>query len=136
MDLQLCRRSYMPDGIFSQLKQFDGQLLCATLEHAYDDGDGYFVPKIPGGVYTCKRGIHALHNGIPFETFEITGVEGHVNLLFHAGNFNKDSEGCVLLGEHQVQSNGVDMVTNSRTTFQQFMQLQFGVEEFRLEVIE
>jgi hypothetical protein len=97
-----------------------------------------FPAKIPNGVFDCVRGIHALEDGVPFETFEITGVEGHSGLLFHWGNYNKNSKGCVCTGEDFVDapksSVHEDMVTNSRATFAKLMTLQTGVDRFQLTV--
>jgi hypothetical protein len=132
MDLILTRTSYEQDGIFSELTQEDGTLIAYTLEHSYDN-----EPKIPNGSFVCVRGQHRL-NGMTedFTTFEITGVEGHSNLLFHWGNYNKDSEGCVLLGEKIVHDSNESnsMITNSRATFAKFMELQEGIDSFLLTV--
>lgn len=132
----LKRGDLRKDGIFGTFA-FDGEpTFCQTLEHAYGDGTGGWQPKVPSGMYTCVRGTHTLHNGIPFETFEITGVGGHSGILFHAGNWNKDSEGCVLVG-HTVatdQNTGDEMITGSRDQFAQWMARLEGVDSFQLEV--
>lgn len=128
----LKRDEFRPDGIFGAFS-FDGEpTFCRTLEHSYDG-----QPKLQPGIYTCLRGTHALHNGVQFITFEITGVAGHKGILFHAGNFNKDSEGCVLVG-HTIAinpANGEEMITGSRQEFAEFMERLEGVDEFELEVI-
>jgi len=86
MDLVLTRTLKHPDGIFSTLSALDGGVVCVAISHAYDDGAGGGEPKVPNGTYTCVRGTHQLEHGAPFETFEITGVEGHSGILFHIGN--------------------------------------------------
>ena len=137
MDLTLNRLHYENDGIFSTLLDSDGNRIAITLEHAFVQIDMHSVqPILQPGTYTCVRGMHQLtHMNTPFETFEITGVEGHTNILFHAGNFNDDSEGCVLLGENMAPYGNEEMVTNSQATFAYFMQLQEGVDTFTLTVI-
>ena len=71
-----------------------------------------------------------------FETFEVLGVEGHTGLLFHWGNFNRDSEGCILTGEEDFTSDsGERMVTASRKAFAEFMDMQKGVDSFLLAVV-
>ncbi len=133
--MKLVRTAFRPDGIFGRLYNDHGVPLAYTLEHAYAQTDGAWVPKLPNGEYKCVRGVHKLHNLVPFETFEILGVKGHDNILFHAGNFDKDSEGCVLLGQAIVkQADGSEMITNSRHTFQDFMNGLHGVTEFQLMV--
>lgn len=127
---------YAIDGIFGEL--FLGntdQKFCVTLVHAYEQLDGTYLPKVPPGVYKCVRGIHHLGpKAIPIETFEIIGIVGHSGLLFHPGNWNKDSEGCTLLGQYVVGSPYGRMVGNSQATFKIFMTYFTGINEFQLEV--
>ncbi len=137
MDLILTRKECRSDGIFSQLTDLSGNFICETLEHAYPDEDGVFHAKIPAGKYQCQRGNHMLHGmDTPFETFEITEVPGHSKLLFHWGNFQKDSEGCVLVGALMANSGGIQMITRSRDTFVRFMYLQKDSDSFELTVID
>ncbi len=127
--LKLNRREYRDDGIFSELTNAHGDILAHTVEHSYKN-----LPKLYVGTFKCKRGTHQLHTGPKFETFEITGVNGHTNILFHKGNWQSDSEGCVLLGEGIAHSSKGQMVTNSTVTFKHFMSLLDGVDEFTLVV--
>lgn len=135
MDLTLKRTAYKPFGIFGTLSDSLGQI-AVTLEHAYTDSVSFkWAPKIHAGVYTCVRGVHALKNGVPFETFEITGVYGHTGLLLHKGNFDRDSEGCVLLGQTLAPYGADEMVVSSAIAFDRFMQLQDGIDTFKLTVL-
>lgn len=129
MDLKLKREKHQEDGIFGILVDKRGKVLAYTLEHSYD-----LKPKLPNGTFKCVRGMHCLKGGKPFETFEITGVEGHTGILFHTGNWNKDSSGCVLLGDAIRESRQGEMITNSKVTFADFMDLQKNVNEFTLIV--
>lgn len=127
MNLTLKRNKFSKTGIFGQIEDESGGHICVTLEHSYN-----CAPKIPPGTYKCVRGTHQLAGAShPFETFEITGVVGHSGLLFHAGNYNVDSSGCVLVGETVVS----DMITSSRRTFERFMDLQEGEDSFTLTVL-
>lgn len=126
----------MSYGIFGELSFVDQSPLryAFTLEHAFAVGDK-FLPIIPEGIYNCVRGWHALKNGISFETFEVSGVEGHKGLLFHAGNFNDDSHGCILLGREIIDSSaGGKMIGNSKVTFENFMRRLSDVDEFTFTV--
>jgi hypothetical protein len=135
MNLTLTRKLFRADGIFSELVDDQGKFVAMTLEHSYSDGD-FFRPKIPNGTFQCVRGIHQLHGmAEPFQTFEITGVVGHTDLLFHAGNFNQDSEGCILLGQTIADDGMAEMVTNSKMTFAAFMDREKDVQEFMLSVV-
>jgi hypothetical protein len=54
-----------------------------------------------------------------FTTFEVEGVDGHDNILFHWGNYGqRDSQGCFLVGQMVLPSQ-IDewMITSSRKTF-------------------
>lgn len=137
MNLKLNRTDFREDGIFGQLlDEADGEV-AVTLEHSYDSGlgDGSYAPKLPPGTYQCVRGQHQLHSGPPFITFEITNVPGHTNILLHVGNYNEDSEGCVLLGRRVLDDGmGKRMITSSRNTFNKFMDLQNNCNEFTLTV--
>jgi hypothetical protein len=129
--ITVTRNKFSKDGIFGEMTDKNGHL-CVTLEHAYQDAKGNWVPKIPQGTFTCVNGPHTLHSHPQeFWTYEIAGVAGHSNLLFHWGNFNKDSEGCVLLGQKIVEhpTEG-PMITNSRETFAMFIQLMAGLKTF------
>ena len=135
MDLKLIRNQFKADGIFGEMRDINGKLIAYTLEHAYDDGSGNYAPKTPPGQYTCQRGQHQLHSMTsPFETFQIMNVPNHSNILIHMGNWNTDSDGCCLIGEAIVPSSKGQMVTNSKATFVDFMQLQDGLDVFQLTV--
>lgn len=124
MDLKLVRKEKKDTGIFSEIQDMLGKKFFSTCEHSYDG-----QPKIPNGVFKCVRGDHVLHSG-PINTFEVTGVEGHHGLLFHSGNTEKDSEGCILVG----MSRENDSVISSRTALHEFLVLQNGEDEFQLTV--
>ena len=113
------------NGVFGEIKTLSGEHLFVTLEHVYS-----FGPKIQDGEYKCVLGTHRLLHGLDFQTYEITGIVGHSKVLFHYGNFNKDSDGCVLIGK-EIQ--GI-MITDSRESFSRFMQIQNGLNEFSLIV--
>lgn len=134
MDLKLVRNDYRADGVTSTLYDEDGNVIARTMEHAYLN-DGFYDPKIPDGVYQCLRGLHKLHvDSEPFESFEVMDVEGHDGLLFHVGNFNSDSNGCILLGLSIGEVGGQKALINSKLAFSKFMELQEGCDEFILTV--
>lgn len=138
MKINMIRTDFLESGIFGALETEDESLFLLTLEHAYpipESGastDRSWAPKIPKGTYTCIRGMHRLAGATEdFETFEITGVDGHTGLLFHPGNFNHDSSGCVLLG---LARNGDEGIMNSRDAFKMFMEKQKECDSFALTI--
>lgn len=138
MDLTMKRTELSADGIFGEILDDQNSLLFYSLEHAYDSGlgNGTFEPKIPPGIYTCSRGRHQLPSmSFPFETFEVTGVPGHINILFHVGNYNNDSSGCILLGSGRSLYSNPPCITKSKIAFDKFLVLQNNVNEFKLTVL-
>lgn len=128
----LQRLEFSDMGIFGSLRSLENEPeIAKTLEHSYFIPGGGFIAKLPFGTYRCVRGMHQLSGGFPFETFEITGVPGHSGILFHRGNFNRDSEGCILLGTDIENS----ALTHSADAFLKFMSGLDGVISFDLEVI-
>lgn len=137
MDLKIKNKLFEADGIFGLLFDDQGNKIANCLQHSYDSGlgNGTFVPKIPDGVYTCVRGQHRLESMThDFTTFELSNVPGHSNILFHWGNYNKDSAGCILLGSGMANINGTNMLLHSKDTFDKFMTLQSTVNQFTLTV--
>lgn len=127
MNLTLTRTKITANGIFGELRDDRGNLCFETLEHNFDG-----APALPPGVYKCVRGTHALEDGVPFVTFEITDVPGHTRILLHKGNWNRDSKGCVLLGN--VHDVGYTMILQSTAAFARFMAMQAGLDSFSLVV--
>lgn len=132
MGMRLVRSYAGSTGVFGRLYDEEGIMIAVTLEHAYEI-DGKWVPKIPAGTYPCVRGPHRLASMTSdFITFEITSVPGHTNILYHCGNTEADSEGCVLLGS--VLGNGE--ILESRAAFARFMGSRTGIDVFPLEVVD
>jgi len=127
MNITLKRTEIGSMGAFGRILEID----LFTLEHAYPVGLSDFAPKVPGGTYTCVRGVHQLLDRPPFETFQIRNVPGHVGILFHCGNTENDSEGCILLGLYK-SANGI---IESRSAFSKFMKLQEGVNDFEVTIL-
>jgi hypothetical protein len=118
-----------PAGAFGRLLHL-GKEIAKTLERTYED-PGEPVVKIPPGRHrtTITRFIRG-----QYTTYEVH-VYGHSRLLFHKGNFETDSDGCILLGESIGTLNGRPAVLNSGEAFERFMQCAAGAPEFYLEVI-
>jgi hypothetical protein len=139
MNLILVRTDYRPDGIFGELFAPMGPI-AVTLEHAYLDVNDGYVPKVSNGTYNCVRGLHRLEGmKAQFETFEIENVPGHTDILFHSGNANEDSAGCILVGGKIVKlpakvPSSRWLIINSRSTFANLMRLQQGCDSFSLTI--
>lgn len=126
MNLTLKRKDFVLYGIFGELFDEKDERVAVTLEHSYNK-----LPKLFPGKYLCKRGFHTLASHPNFETFEVMGVPGHDGILFHRGNVNNDSDGCILLGTNF----GTCCILDSREAFDNFMKMQEGLDEFYLTVL-
>jgi hypothetical protein len=133
MNLKLVRNSFGLYGVFGTLFDEFANFSVVTLEHAYRQPDNTWRPKVPAGVYVCKRGMHRLEtNPVLFEAFEVTNVPGHTNILLHRGNYNNDSAGCILVGmrgDHYC-------ILDSREAFEGLMKLQAGLDNFQLTIVD
>lgn len=131
MNLKLTRNKSSLYGVFGDLRDESGKIIAVTLEHAYLDGAVY-APKLAAGTYTVLR--HPPRR-LPYETFEVQNVPDFQGnrvdgILIHRGNFNNDSEGCILLG-HDI---GPACILESGVAFQEFMDLQKDLNSFTLTV--
>ena len=106
----------------------EGNIFCITLEPDAFDPVKY---QIPQGVYEVKR----FHGYKWKDTFEIR-VEGHTALLFHAGNIEQDSEGCILLGRNAGRLKKDRAILNSGNTFKRFMKIMKDDQRAFLEIRE
>jgi len=130
-EIQLIRQDFRMDGIFGILQNSQNELLAYTLEHSY-----LGAPKLPIGEYVCQRGLHRLKNSmVPFLTYEVLHVPNHSGILFHMGNTNTDSDGCILLGSGIIKPNSVSFaLSDSKIAFNKFMLSMGAYDHFQLKV--
>ena len=128
MNAILTRSSANLYGVFGQLVLSDGTKY-VTLEHAFPNGGTPvgFEPAVPVGTYTCQR---RLSPKFGFDVFELLNVPGHSYIEIHIGNYNKDTDGCILLGERL----GTGCILKSEVDFKDFMERMKGVDTFQLTV--
>jgi len=123
---ELVRVAKHEDGAFGVLLQH-GLPFAVTLEHTFDD-----EVIIPPGEYPCCRTVFRKKGYATFEIF----VPGHSRVLFHIGNLEEDSRGCILIGQEYGTLQGKPAVLLSRLGFNEFMGRAVGLSEFQLRVSE
>lgn len=125
MSLELKTVAVREDGCFSVML-WNGRPVAVSVERTFDDGR----PIIDNGRFLCKRDFY--HKG-GYETFEIQ-IERHDRILFHKGNWETDSTGCVLVAESFAVLRGMTAIAGSVQGFDEFMQLTAGLPEFWMTV--
>lgn len=110
MIITLTRKS--DDGLQTLGELTGGGFSCKTLELPWRNNE---VDRscIPAGVYECK---YTFSPKFQKYTYEITNVPNRPGIRIHGGNYNTDTEGCVLLGESYAYVNSdreLDLI-NSR----------------------
>jgi len=124
--LIITRVETSPDGALGVLS-IGGTAFCWTLQP--DPTDKHFF--IPEGEYDYKR----FHGTKHPDTFEIV-VPGHIALLFHSGNTEDDTEGCIILGSDKAYDiTEKRCVIKSRFAFNAFMDKLKGVTSGRIKFI-
>ena len=124
---KIIRQDATPDKGTKGTFLIDGKLQCFTLE-PYHRQNRVNLSSIPAGQYYCKPYSSDKYS----ETWEVTGVEGRSKILFHTGNTDEDSSGCIILGS-EVNDNGV---LESKKAFQQIKNLIPTGKMFRLTIVE
>ena len=121
MKLILTRHARRADYTIGRLEDENGMKICDTLEPTWRDykGGDLKIPKksaIPEGTYrVVVTKSHRFGIYLPL----LVGVPGFEGVRIHSGNTNKDTEGCILVGEN-IQ---VGRVLWSRITLSKLMKI-------------
>ncbi len=127
--MNLRRVSNTPDGTFGVLLDEEHIPICVTLENPWQENQPY-ISCIPTGLYRCKP-IDSPRFG---KTWEVVEVPGRTHILFHWGNKEADTQGCILLGTYFGELNGVPAILNSRSVFDAFIARLERYAEFYLDI--
>lgn len=109
----------------------NGIPFCLSLENSWKDNKPN-VSCIPFGRYICKR-VKSPKYG---NTFEITNVNSRSHILFHWGNWAKNTLGCVLLGEEFAVLKNEPAIASSKNAFNEFLNKLRGIDSFILNIYE
>ena len=108
---------------------YQNKPICVTCEDPWNDNKPN-ISCIPFGAYTVKP-----HSSVKYpNVWEITGVKDRSAILIHNGNSNKDTNGCVLVGEYFTDFSGNLGIANSRLTLDRLSKLL--PKEFVLDIID
>ena len=97
------------------------------------------ISCIPEGTYECKRcrtsPDYDFKDSPKFgDTFQVMDVPDRSNILFHKGNIDDDTHGCIIVGESFDVMFDKVAVKASKEGFNEFKQLTEGFDTFVLSV--
>lgn len=117
-------------GTFGVLT-INGIPFCVTLERK-DMDNMTSISCINTGHYIIKP-----YNSPKYGwTWQVQDVPGRTYILFHAGNWVKNTKGCILLAQHYGKLSGNLAVLNSGNTFKKFKAELEGSAEHHLTICE
>lgn len=127
----IVRVAIRSDGAYGVLLH-GGLPFAVTLEKTYQplSGIGRQEVKIPVGRHRC---VSTFYYKGGYSTYEIM-VPGHSRLLFHKGNIEAHSEGCVLVGESFASIAGTPGIASSAVGFAEFYERARALPGFDLDV--
>lgn len=102
---------------------------CVTLELAWKDNKAN-LSCIPKGFYVVKQYISQKFG----RCFKILNVLGRSDILIHAGNFNRDTHGCILVGAKIVDldKDTTPDVSNSAATLKRLLEITDNTFELQI----
>ena len=112
-----------------------GPPFCLTLERTYGDGPrGTQVVKIAPGVYGLER---TWFNRGAYNTWQVIGgdITAERRVLIHKGNWETDSDGCVLVGSGLLVTPGRFGLSQSSEAFSRLMSETAGIDRLELVVV-
>src|SRR5690606_28834245 len=126
--ITLKRDSHLPEATLGTLKiSWSPETTIQTLENP--ERETSVDSRIPAGTYQC-----APYSGIKYkDVYIVKDVPGRTAILFHWGNTEKDTEGCILLGNKKGTLAGQPAVLESKKCFERLRTL-LGKEPFTIVV--
>jgi len=116
-------------GTFGVL--LDGKIpFAVTLEPPWKDNQ-VNVSCILDGEFACRRVMSPKYGS----TFEVADVFGRSHILFHWGNTERNTQGCILVGEEYGELSGKPSILSSKRGFNEFLQRLGGSDEFKLTIV-
>lgn len=115
--LKLIRKIENESGTFGELWEPGAPYpLAVTLENRWLD-NAPFLSCIPAERYACA-GIDSPSHG---SCIGVLDVPDRNHILFHAGNWESDTQGCILVGKRWDHPNHPTMIFESRDGLDLFM---------------
>lgn len=114
MKLLLKRKHKTSNSTIGELS-IDGKFECYTLEDVEREKKIYGKTAIPKGTYEI---VMTMSNRFKIVLPLLLNVPNFEGVRIHVGNYPKDTEGCILLG----QTRSIDFIGNSKMAVVKFLQ--------------
>ena len=108
----------------------EGIPFALTLENTWINNEKN-ISCIPIGRYKCKR-YHSAKFGTTFQIMDVPERGNGEAIIFHKGNLDDNTRGCVLIGEQFGYINDEPAILRSGDGFAEFMEKNKNVDEFDL----
>lgn len=126
-NVEIVRLETSNHGTFGTIK-VDKKIVAVTLEPP-ENFNQKNISCIPVSQYKCSPYRSSRYG----QTFIIESVPGRSGILFHAGNYVHDTDGCILVGNHIVTNQKGRCLVNSRDALTRLL-VTVGPEAFHLTV--
>jgi hypothetical protein len=127
----LSRVSYTTYGTFGVLLGEEEIPIAVTLENPWIQ-NLRMVSCIPIGLYQCGRVLSPKFG----DTFEVLDVHERDDILFHKGNIETDTSGCILLGTSFGYLGLTPAILQSNPAYRHFMALLKEEDSFELAIVD
>ena len=124
-------RSYLPFGTFGELWTDDG-FHCFTVERPWLDNKP-FESCIPEGAYLANRITYSTKTR-GMDTFELQDVPDRTSIQIHHGNFPRNYQGCIGIGQSPLVIGGELGCPQSFDTFKSFILSLSGIVQINVVI--
>ena len=133
----ILERAYLPDNSATLGKWTMSGVTCYTMENPWK-GNKVGESCIPEGVYRMALRespiVERTSGGEYKEGWEILDVPGRSLIMVHPGNWEDDTQGCILPGKAFFWDGNGPMVTHSRNTFSKIMGFLRARNEWEIDI--
>ena len=122
---------YQTQGELNVIEDNDILFSCVTLELPWRNNERR-ISRIPNGIYPVFKHISSKFGN----SLWVQDVPNRSEILIHVGNYNRDTLGCILVGDKfiDIDGDGHKDVTNSRNTINKLYSIV--LDELAIEIIQ